>query len=186
MNNQLAPTSASELCIACGLCCDGSLFGHAHLRDGEQDKARGFGLSVDTFGDHSGFHLPCPQFTGGCCAVYEQQRPHICGTFRCKLMNNYLNAQTDLPTALEAVKTARALLTDLARLSPSGDPGPMTLMRLRQEMAQLSELENPDDRLPHVEFLLTAAKYEMFILAKFRLQRKAPPKKDELPEMRGE
>jgi len=184
MNNQLTPTSASELCVPCGLCCDGSLFGHAHLREGEQDRARGFGMSVDTLGDHARFYLPCLQLKAGCCFVYTQQRPHICGAFQCKLLNNYINEKVDLEIALGYVHTARTLLDELARLSPSEDPSPMTLKRMRMEMAEISAVVDSDERRSQVEFLLTAAKYEMFILVKFCPQRKVSLKNDELPEMK--
>ena len=41
-------SSSEELCIECGLCCDGHLFTYASLKDDEVPDAYALGLPVDT------------------------------------------------------------------------------------------------------------------------------------------
>lgn len=71
----------SEICLSCGMCCDGTLFGKAKIKD-EADKKRveAFDLIVS---DTQFFDLPCHHFKGKC-SIYEQQRPNICGAYLCK------------------------------------------------------------------------------------------------------
>ena len=72
-----------QLCRACGLCCDGSLFSWGQI-DGEDDwaVAAGLGFSfVDEGGKHS-LSLPCRHFSGTC-TIYGQQRPRVCSDFFC-------------------------------------------------------------------------------------------------------
>src|SRR6516164_4862180 len=81
----------SELCLQCGLCCDGTVFHHGRLDDGEQDFVESLGLPVEPKpgGGHA-LSLPCPAFLDGCCSRYTEPRPAICGDYRCGLLNEYV------------------------------------------------------------------------------------------------
>lgn len=72
----------SDLCLACGLCCDGSLFGYVPLQDRERAMASRRGLRVLASGN--GFEQPCSAHHAGACAVYAE-RPRACRAFECKL-----------------------------------------------------------------------------------------------------
>ena len=88
--------SGSDLCLQCGLCCNGVLHSRAILVPADLPLADELGL--DVFNDAKGcaFRLPCPRFQDGKCSVYDRQRPHICGAYQCALLKKYLSDQIDL------------------------------------------------------------------------------------------
>lgn len=124
-----------NICIGCGLCCDGSIHAQVKLKDGDDPAdlaSRGFRL----FRMDSGmaFSQPCHAAGNGCCTVYEH-RPSICRRYRCKLRRRYdaeevtaqdataiirrvqaLELQTVLRPALEAIaKVGGSSISDLLR-----------------------------------------------------------------------
>ena len=94
--------SLSEICVKCGMCCDGTLFNRATIKNADDEGlAKSFGLT--TFSDADGklnFQLPCHLFKG-CCTVYDQVRPNICGSFFCEPLKK---AQKDEITFEKAEK----------------------------------------------------------------------------------
>jgi len=79
----------SELCMSCGLCCDGTLFPYGFIRDrADQRVAEDLGLPVTEFKDKLFFNLPCRCFSG-CCVAYDKPRPYTCSTFFCPPLKRY-------------------------------------------------------------------------------------------------
>lgn len=75
----------SNLCIDCGLCCDG-LFGRVVIEEGDDVPAlKAANLVFTTEGGETSFSLPCPAFRGGCCSIYDV-RPAVCRRFECELL----------------------------------------------------------------------------------------------------
>jgi hypothetical protein len=109
------------LCQACGLCCDGSLFGRARLASTEVASARRLRLPV--VASETAFALPCPALaTRGesrHCTVYED-RPEACRQFVCELHARREEGRVSQADALAVVRRARALLASLdgARVGP--------------------------------------------------------------------
>lgn len=92
----------SSLCLACGLCCDGSLFGRVPLAEGDARKH----LRVIPSG--TSFEQPCSALREDrSCAVYTS-RPAACRAFTCKLYE----AAGDLEASIAIVKRTRALLEE--------------------------------------------------------------------------
>ncbi|MBV9930686.1 MAG: YkgJ family cysteine cluster protein [Alphaproteobacteria bacterium] len=100
------PAAAEQLCLACGLCCNGALYDHAKVTDEERDRLAGAGI-VGT--DPAGLSLPCSAYRGGACQVYAD-RPSACRTFRCRLLRALDDGDVPLATALETVAKAKQLL----------------------------------------------------------------------------
>lgn len=98
---------AAKLCTSCGLCCDGSIHGHAQLREGEVERARKLGLPLLADG-RRGFAMPCPKLVDRRCSIY-QQRPNACRGYKCQLLHDLEADQVSLPDALETVVTAHKL-----------------------------------------------------------------------------
>jgi len=113
-----------QLCLACGLCCDGSLFGHVRL--GLQDdakKLKALGLPVSI----SRTHTPVLRFRQPCSALCEDRRcrvyadrPSQCRTFECRVFQDVQAGRSEFPAALRLVNLAwrranrvRALLRKL-------------------------------------------------------------------------
>src|SRR5437764_15390956 len=81
-----ASDAVSQLCPACGLCCNGVLFGDVELQPGDdKKKLSALGLVVERRGGKSRFPQPCSCFDGKLCRIYEN-RPGRCRTFECRLL----------------------------------------------------------------------------------------------------
>ena len=80
----------SDLCVSCGMCCDGTYLAWAPVV--ETDDTTGL-QSVNHSVEFSEagrphFALPCPALVDKWCTVYGH-RPAICPTYRCDLLNRY-------------------------------------------------------------------------------------------------
>src|SRR5688572_3259518 len=72
----------SALCQACGMCCDGSLFGRARLDADEVPAAKKNRLRIVANG--ASFEQPCSALVDGACKIYDE-RPRACRGFVCRL-----------------------------------------------------------------------------------------------------
>lgn len=113
-------TPAEKLCLACGLCCDGTLFSHVKLgpRD-DAEKLKALGLPVATTRSAT----PIPHFRQPCaalcadrtCRVYAD-RPTQCRMFECGVFKDAEAGRMKFPAALRMVKSARQQAQDIRRL----------------------------------------------------------------------
>lgn len=93
----------SDLCVSCGMCCDGTLFENAFVRHEDDRKvADTLGLVTHTKNDTLYFHLPCPQFRS-CCLAYDRARPLVCAAFFCPPIKRFQAGQQSLDEADEQV-----------------------------------------------------------------------------------
>ena len=97
-----------EICIQCGFCCDGTLFGHANVFSGEiiREDLKNILFSTE---ESLFFKLPCPHFKRSC-SVYHEKKPQICSAFRCQILVNFKNK---LLTSSEALKIIVFILSVL-------------------------------------------------------------------------
>jgi Fe-S-cluster containining protein len=113
-------TPAEKLCLACGLCCDGTLFDNVRLgpRDDAQ-KLKSLGLPVAisraqtpiTF-----FRQPCAALCADrTCRLYAD-RPTQCRTFECGVFKAAEAGRITSAAALRLVKQARQRADDIRRL----------------------------------------------------------------------
>jgi Fe-S-cluster containining protein len=100
----------TQLCKACGLCCDGVIFANLALQPGDDAaRLRSLGLPVRSL--HSALrppHLaqPCAAFDGCRCRVYAD-RPQYCRQFECVLLKSVKAGRTEPAAALRIVRAAR-------------------------------------------------------------------------------
>ncbi len=117
------PDELGRLCLACGLCCDGSLFRGAGLLAEEVEPARKRGLAIIDEG--KGFAQPCPKLEHAedekRCSMYAD-RPKACRGFTCKLYVRHRDEGGALEPRLAVVARTRQLLAILEAdgLSPRG------------------------------------------------------------------
>jgi hypothetical protein len=81
------PGDASQsLCVRCGFCCDGALFGHVPVSDDEAATLPAPLAAVEREGGKTrlAFLQPCAAFRAQC-TVYDA-RPKTCRTYRCELL----------------------------------------------------------------------------------------------------
>ena len=112
--------SAEQLCLACGLCCDGALFDNVRLVAGDDAaKLRALGLPVAV----SRAKVPVARFPQPCaalcadrtCRVYAN-RPSQCRSFECGVFKDLQAGRIDFAAALRLVKQARRQVNHVRRL----------------------------------------------------------------------
>lgn len=113
-------TSGEQLCLACGLCCDGTLFDNVQLKsDDDAKKLKALGLPVMVTRAQTPitlFRQPC---AGLCadrtCRVYAD-RPSQCRRFECAVFKDAQVGRITFAVALRLVKRARRQADNVRRL----------------------------------------------------------------------
>lgn len=97
----------SRLCPACGLCCNGVLFGDVELQRGDDAKVLSK-LGIDLFrkGRKTAFSQPCSCFDGERCRIYTH-RPEQCRAFECGLLKRVKAGRLTPGAALKTIAETR-------------------------------------------------------------------------------
>ena len=139
-------SQANILCKACGLCCTGHLFIWAKLRPAELEPAESLGLTVFRSDPaQRGFSQPCPLWQGQCTIYESPQYPHVCRSYKCKLLKEMLAEVTSLPESLKMVEQAKEMIEKLEALLP-GSPTVNFRERLVEQLEKLQHREKPDSQ----------------------------------------
>jgi hypothetical protein len=112
-------TESSSLCLSCGICCDGTLFGAVPLEGAEIEPARRHKLTLLEGGEPR-FSLPCVQHRGGACTIYAD-RPRVCAGFRCALLTRREAGEVSHEESLVRVQRVKALVRSIRRAIPGAD-----------------------------------------------------------------
>lgn len=106
---------SSRLCLACGLCCDGTLFADVKLQPGDAGaRLQELGLPLRQGADAGGrstvkFRQPCPALGVDCrCGIYPE-RPAGCRQFECGVLRSVKSGETSFPAALGQIHDAHRL-----------------------------------------------------------------------------
>lgn len=125
----LETSRLDQLCLACGLCCDGTLFRDVELQPGDDaEKLRALGLPIRSRGraeaGKSTFPQPCRALCSDLkCRVYAD-RPARCRQFECALYQAVASGQAELPAALKTIRQTRLLAEKVRQLLRElGDAG---------------------------------------------------------------
>ena len=153
MNDSTAKTDsiAAQLCLACGLCCNGVIFADVKLQSGD-DPARlqALGLPLIETGStpraQTRFPQPCTALDGCRCRIYPE-RPNYCRKFECMLFKNVKAGRLDSAAALRIIQAARqradAVRNLLQTLGDTEEQLPLSArfrkMARRLENAELTE-----------------------------------------------
>jgi len=123
-------SDGSTLCLACGLCCDGTLFKSTRVDPWERPGLQRLGFRVIVqVGGEVGFVQPCVALEARAgesgvehvCRHYAG-RPETCRRFRCRLLVALEAGEVDLAEALAEVASVRAEVERVgALLPPDGD-----------------------------------------------------------------
>jgi Fe-S-cluster containining protein len=139
-NSTLSAESVTrQLCLKCGLCCNGVIFADVELQRGDDAKRlRVLGVPVTTSGK---FPQPCHALSGCHCQIYRT-RPKHCRQFECLLFKRVLSGETNSAAALRLIKKAKNR-ADKVRdlLAESGDTNERLALsvRFRQVTGALSK-----------------------------------------------
>jgi hypothetical protein len=94
----------SDLCVSCGMCCDGTLFGNAFVRDADDRKiADDLGMVTSEIKDKFFFKLPCHHFSA-CCTVYSERRPSTCSAFFCPPIKRHKHGDQTFPETQQQIR----------------------------------------------------------------------------------
>ncbi len=115
--------AAEDLCLACGMCCNGIIFADVQLQPGDKaSELKHLGLRIIssrakpnretvTVGNVPAgklkFCQPCTAFDGSKCKIYEN-RPAYCRGFECLLLNRFREGRTTGPAAMRQIRKAKA------------------------------------------------------------------------------
>lgn len=95
---------STNICLACGLCCDGTLIGHVQLANEELAAVKEV-MEIEESHGHGFFLQPCKKFCNGC-AIYDK-RPNHCASFECQLLKSVDQKKLEFDTAVEITKVVK-------------------------------------------------------------------------------
>ncbi len=123
--------ATEDLCLACGMCCNGVLFADVKLQPGDDPGAlRSLGLLLTESRAESpghtaprrsrgakgfGFSQPCAALEGCRCRIYPD-RPKHCRQFECLLLKSFRIGKTERAVAFQIIRTARERAERVRRL----------------------------------------------------------------------
>lgn len=112
----------NRLCMACGLCCDGTLFVVVPVAAAEIPALKESPVRLATGQDGRGSLVqPCHAYSGSCCGIYER-RPQICREWDCYVLEGYRRKTISMDEARERIRQAHALKKDLMQALQSWEP----------------------------------------------------------------
>lgn len=133
------------LCLACGLCCDGTLFTHVALADDERARLHARVRLRSLQDGRVVLDQPCAALRERRCAAYRD-RPQGCRDYECLLVKARRENEASLAALREHVDHAHALSAALAAALPPPEPGEAgsPLVRARR-LAQRNQEPALDD-----------------------------------------
>jgi Fe-S-cluster containining protein len=113
---------SANLCLECGLCCNGVIFADVKLQPTDNARAlASLGLRLKTTPAVSKFNQPCSMFDGCRCKIYSE-RPVHCRKFECALLGSVQSGELTSSSALRHIRKARRLAVQIGvLLSALGD-----------------------------------------------------------------
>ena len=108
----------ATLCLKCGLCCNGALFGDVELqRSDAAAPLKEAGLNPRRKrGGAQAIPQPCRALGGDCrCSIYEN-RPRHCRDFECLLLGEVLDGTIKTATAQRVIRRAKKLYAEAEEL----------------------------------------------------------------------
>lgn len=112
----------SDLCVACGMCCDGTLFGNVVCSKEEAEYMESLGLSTKKKEGQENylFIQPCSMHINGSCSIYnDPKKPKTCSGFKCALLKRVIKEEITPEQALVKVERIKKAKKDLGIASVS-------------------------------------------------------------------
>ncbi|MCE7992693.1 MAG: YkgJ family cysteine cluster protein [Roseivirga sp.] len=110
----MSSCAASDLCIKCGACCDGTAFGQVPLEDTDLVDVS-MGMNLLEAGGKRVLKQPCAAHINNTCTIYSQ-RPSICSDYECKLLKEYMDGEVSVYNAHEAIDRLKSLKREIEML----------------------------------------------------------------------
>ncbi len=97
-------SDSSNICLSCGVCCDGTLIGFVELSNEELPVLRDT-MAIEEANGKGFFLQPCKSYCNGC-TIYTK-RPKQCANFNCKIIKSLEQKELDFNTALEIIDVVK-------------------------------------------------------------------------------
>lgn len=95
----------SNICLSCGICCNGTLLGFVLLESEERPRLREL-MEIEEVGDKSFFFQPCSRLGCDGCTIYPQ-RPQKCGEFQCGILKSVGEKELDFDSAISVINLVK-------------------------------------------------------------------------------
>lgn len=104
----MSESNSADLCLECGLCCNGVIFADVQLRTSEAKNLRAkiAGIKDAGKGGQTKLSQPCAAFDGCRCGIYSE-RPRYCREFECLLLRNMQAGRIERGEASRIVRMAK-------------------------------------------------------------------------------
>lgn len=110
-------SSSQSLCLRCGLCCDGTFISGVPLKpDDEVAPLKAVGMNIVSDKDLTVIKLPCAAHKNCTCTVYAN-RPQVCRTYKCKLLERLERDDVSQQSALEIINKVKSLKNEMNALA---------------------------------------------------------------------
>lgn len=91
----------TNICLSCGLCCDGTLVGFVQLDNEELSPVKQL-MDIEQTGENGLFFLPCNELGCNGCNIYSQ-RPKACSNFECGVLKSFEKKELSFDHAIEVI-----------------------------------------------------------------------------------
>ncbi|MES2796083.1 MAG: hypothetical protein V4683_08965 [Bacteroidota bacterium] len=138
--------SLSDICVKCGMCCDGTLFERGTIVSAEdRELAISKNLEVIELRGKEFFKLPCPLFQG-CCTIYDQDKPKVCSRFYCDPLKKVIDGELSLEVAHEQVMKLLNLRNEIMTLVAEFEQFKnLNIFELQSEFDLIIQGSKPDE-----------------------------------------
>lgn len=102
-----------NICIRCGMCCDGTLFQYANIDDDETLTTQySFDVGTNSAGEKR-FFLPCGYLQNKCCSIYQSRPYKVCDHYKCTTLRHYEKGEVSRNDALMVIEQVLAVKADI-------------------------------------------------------------------------
>lgn len=104
------------MCLSCGLCCNGVLFGDVRVvEEDKPEKLLGLGLPLQRTEGTWHFDQPCSAHGCAGCGIYKD-RPAYCAEFDCALLQDVLRGRRGEAEAGRIIDRAKGLAASVEEM----------------------------------------------------------------------
>lgn len=97
-------TDSLNICLPCGLCCEGVILGFVQLDKDEVPVVRNL-MNIEEVNGNGVFLQPCDSYNDGC-GIYKD-RPRQCASFKCGLLKSFEKKELNFETAIETIEDVK-------------------------------------------------------------------------------
>ena len=163
-------SDSSNICLSCGLCCDGTVIGFVQVDADELPALREIKIMEEDEGKAI-FLQPCELLCDGC-TIYEH-RPKQCALFKCGLLTSVEQNELLFTDALDTVEEVKQLkskieqYTSVAHIELKSRSFYFKTLELKKMIAKDA---SSSDRLANSDELVDAlSTFDMILKSKFDL-----------------